>query len=236
MAKDPAFPFYAQDYLVDTIRWSRGMQGLHVSLIAESWANGGLMDEGGQPAGLGSTDVELWFKIKHKWKLVEGMWISEKLEEVRAARNIFKEKQREKGILSGKKRTKVQPKHEPKMNRGSTVVEPLESEKEKENVFNKKEPVSKLEIFEAIFTDDIFIGNLQMTHRQKDLRQAFEECYIHHSSGTSPPADLGEWKQKLNSWLSNTKINGTSKKSGKETPEDLAKAFAERRMRDANGG
>lgn len=31
-------------------------------------------------------------------------------------------------------------------------------------------------------------------------------------------------------------INGTAKKSGKETPADLAKGFAERRMRDAAGG
>ena len=63
MARDPAFPFYAQDFLVDTIRWSRSMQGLHISLLAESWANGGLHDDNGAPAGLGSTDVDLWLKI-----------------------------------------------------------------------------------------------------------------------------------------------------------------------------
>lgn len=132
MAKDPAFPFYAQDYLVDTIRWTRAMQGLHVSLMAESWANGGLHDDGGAPAGLGSTDVELWLKIKHKWKLVGGLWISEKLEEVRAERNEFREKQRQKGILSAKKRNQKPTEPEPKTNSGSTTVEPIEGEDESE--------------------------------------------------------------------------------------------------------
>lgn len=133
MAKDPAFPFYAQDYLVDTLRWSRAMQGLHVSLMAESWANGGLHDDGGMPSGLSSTDVELWLKIKHKWNLVNGVWISVKLEEVRATRNEFREKQRKKGILSGEKRKNKQTPVQPETNNGSTKVEPIESESEKEN-------------------------------------------------------------------------------------------------------
>src|SRR5688500_4696473 len=120
MAKDPSFPFYAQDFLVDTIRWSRAMQGLHVSLIAESWANDEILDDNGHPAGLTSTDVELWLKIKHKWQLVDGKWISPKLEEVRAARLSFRKKQSRKGQLSAQKRTVVKPNTQPKSNSGST--------------------------------------------------------------------------------------------------------------------
>ena len=138
MAKDPTFPFYAQDFIVDTIRWTRAMQGLHVSLMAESWANGGIPDDDGKPAGLGSTDVEPWFKIKHKWVLADGMWTSPKLEEVRAGREAFREKQREKGILSGKKRNHSSTTVQPKTNNGSTVVEPIESESEYEGGLEKK--------------------------------------------------------------------------------------------------
>ena len=137
MAKDPSFPFYAQDYLVDTIRWSRAMQGLHISLMAESWANGPLVNDGGFPMGLGSTDVEIWLKIKSKWVLLENNWINPKLEEVRAARNVFRAKQSEKGLLSAERRrngsTRVKKESQPKTNNGSTVVEPLESESEIES-------------------------------------------------------------------------------------------------------
>jgi hypothetical protein len=155
MAKDPTFPFYAQDFLVDTIRWTRAMQGLHVSLIAESWANDEILDEGGHPAGLTSTDVELWLKIKHKWELVDGKWISPKLEEVRAARLSFRQKQSKKGQLSAQKRTTVQPKHQPKGNSGSTTVEPIESEKENEY---ENESSEKLKEYDR-WTEEILDGN-----------------------------------------------------------------------------
>lgn len=163
MAKDPTFPFYAQDFLVDTIRWDRAMQGLHVCLLAESWANGGLKDDGGKPAGLGSTDVDLWLKIKHKWILETGEWKSAKLEEVRADRKAFRAKQSEKGKLSAEKRKTVKPQYQPdaqpKTNSGSTAVEPLEGESEKE--------VLKEQLKGAL--DEIFIEAIRGQWRHVDF-------------------------------------------------------------------
>jgi hypothetical protein len=69
MAKNPAFPFYAQDYLVDTLRWSREAKSLQVDLLCESWANGALVDNNGAPDGLNDEDLKIWQKIKHKWAL-----------------------------------------------------------------------------------------------------------------------------------------------------------------------
>lgn len=214
MAKDPCFPFYAQDYLVDTIRWSRAMQGLHVSLMAESWANGGLHDDNGVPAGLGSTDVELWLKIKHKWKLLSGMWISEKLEEVRAERIAFREKQREKGILSAKKRNQKSTNHQPKMSNGSTVVEPIESEDESEDEEVKGDVNSKLYFANEIFNDQAYVEQLKITHKGKDIAQAWEQCWNHFSVQPSPPEHTWLWKQKLNTWLINTKNGNGHSKTG----------------------
>lgn len=230
MAKDPTFPFYAQDYLVDTIRWTRAMQGLHVSLLAESWANGGLPDENGIPHGLGSTDVELWLKIKHKWLLVDGMWVSPKLEEVRAEREAFRQKQREKGILSGKKRNRSSTVVQPKTNSGSTTVEPIEGESESEDENGKK---TKIEIFEMLFSDERFLTDLKITHKGKNIKQAFEECYTHHSNAPNPPEYLWQWRQKLNTWLTNMKHDKPSKTNGKQSSSDLAAAFAERVRADA---
>lgn len=207
------------------------MQGLHVSLMAESWANGGIPDDNGAPAGLGSTDNDLWLKIKHKWTLVDGLWTSPKLEEVRAEREAFREKQREKGILSGKKRNQNKTKIQPKMNSGSTTVEPIEGESESEDESGLK---TKLEIFEMLFSDERFLSDLQMTHKGKDIKQGFEECYTHHSNAPNPPQYLWQWRQKLNTWLTNMKYDKPSK-NGKQSTVDLAAAFEERVRKDANG-
>lgn len=131
MAKDPTFPFYAQDYLVDTIRWSRDMKSLHVDLLAETWVNGPLKDAGGHPKGLRGDDLLIWEEIKHKWELVEepnpfenqnpeetqpllkhkatgkpggsfGFWVNEKIETVRADREKFRRKQSETGKKGGR--------------------------------------------------------------------------------------------------------------------------------------
>lgn len=83
----------------------------------------------------------------------------------------------------------------------------------------------KLKIFEAIFSDEIYIEGLVMVHRHKDIKMAFEECYIHHSNAPNPPTELHEWKQKLNTWLINTK-NGYSKKSA--AVNGRREAFAKR--------
>lgn len=79
--------------------------------------------------------------------------------------------------------------------------------------------ISKLEIFEEIFSSEIFLEQLSMTHKGKDIKQAWEECYTHHSNAPNPPREVWEWKQKLNTWLTikskegNGKaINGINKK------------------------
>lgn len=88
-----------------------------------------------------------------------------------------------------------------------------ENEIENVNEDEIKTKNSKLEIFQTLFGDDIFIEQLNRTHKGKDLKQAFEECYTHHSNAPNPPQELWEWKQKLNTWLTIKKPeNGLTKK------------------------
>jgi hypothetical protein len=82
-------------------------------------------------------------------------------------------------------------------------------------------------ITQEILSDEIFIEALQMTHKGKDLKQAWEECWIHHTSGQSPPRDVQGWKQKFNGWLSNKKANGSSKTKQQQRTTDLVKGFGE---------
>lgn len=247
MAKDPSFPFYAQDYLVDTIRWTRSMQGLHVSLLAESWANGGLQDDGGSPAGLDRTDVELWFKIKHKWVLVDKMWINQKLEDVRADREVFRAKQREKGILSGQKRSQKATKHQPKKNRGSTTVEPLEGESESEyEVKNKKEPdFSKPDIdgeplsfpFDTQPMRQLWAGWKRYRWNAYKARYPMmgEQADLQRLQGMTYPeiekaileAIAKNWKH-IYPEHGKQQGNGFGAKPRKESSEDIKRAFSER--------
>jgi hypothetical protein len=140
MAKNPAFPFYANDYLVDTLRWSRGMKSLHVDLLCESWANSKLKDIDGCPEGLAGEDRKLWTKIVHKWKLVDGFWINEKLEKCRFEREKFIERQSKAGKKSAAAKKEAQPMSQPETNHGSTTVQPLEGEEEDKVLIIKKEP------------------------------------------------------------------------------------------------
>lgn len=91
-----------------------------------------------------------------------------------------------------------------------------EKEKEKEIELDKemeKENMSKSEIFDSLFNDQRYIEQLTMTHKGKDLKQAFEECYTHHSNTPRPPHDMHEWRRKLNTWLT---IKSGPKKNGFE--------------------
>lgn len=82
----------------------------------------------------------------------------------------------------------------------------IENEDESKNELEDSRPL-KIQIQEAIFSDEIFMDQLKMTHKGKDLKEAWEECWTHHSAGPSPPRESWEWRQKLNTWLSIKKTN-----------------------------
>jgi hypothetical protein len=104
----------------------------------------------------------------------------------------------------------------------------VEKKETQEFVPRESKSLSKVDLFEAIFTDEMYLEGLAMVHRNKDIKLAFEECYIHHSNAPNPPSELGEWKQKLNTWLINTK-NGNSKTSQRtDSVNARREAFAKR--------
>jgi len=128
MGKDPAFPWYASDFVVDTIQWDRAMQGLHCYLLSVAWTNRGLTEgPTGIPTGLQPTDVEIWNRIKHKWQLRDGSFFSVKQEEIREKRKNFISSQSEKGKASARKRGSI-----PVDGSVTHPVEPIEKENEYE--------------------------------------------------------------------------------------------------------
>jgi hypothetical protein len=138
MAKDPAFSFYAQDFIVDTVQWTRAAKGLHCELLAIAWINGYIeADETGCPVELDEDGLQLWkSRVSKKWVLHNGRLFNERLEETRDARKKFKDNQSAKGKKSAELRA---TERQPIINHGSTTVqpvipvEPLEREYEEEN-------------------------------------------------------------------------------------------------------
>jgi hypothetical protein len=77
----------------------------------------------------GSTDAPVWLKIKHKWTLQNGKWYNRRLERERAKRIEFREKQKERGILSGKARREKSTTVEPPLNQRSTGAKPRRNQR-----------------------------------------------------------------------------------------------------------
>jgi hypothetical protein len=206
MAKDPAFLFYSQDFYtgVATLSWED--RGKFISILCLMHQQGRMTEETIRfLVGSISDNLKAKFSIDEK-----GMWYNKRLEEESAKRNKFTESRRKNGLGGGRPKNN-KPKAKPKNN---LMVNLMENENENEDVIEINTKKSKLEIFQTLFSDDIFIEQLNRTHKGKDLKQAFEECYTHHSNAPNPPQELWEWKQKLNTWLTIKKPehNGTSKK------------------------
>jgi uncharacterized protein YdaU (DUF1376 family) len=90
----------------------------------------------------------------------------------------------------------------------------------------------KAEIFEGIFSDQRFVTDLQCVHPGKDLKQAWEECWIYHSQKPSPPEQLWEWKQKLSSWLTiKRKDNAKQSTTGNRNTDHIAGLAADHARR-----
>jgi uncharacterized protein YdaU (DUF1376 family) len=122
MAKDPAYPMYAQDIDMDTASWSCNAFGAYVRLLNYSWINGGLPDDVDELARIARLDGGNFKKCWSKWiwgkfQKVDGVLVNRRMEEEREKREIYRKSQQLKGIKSGERR-------QPKVNRGSTGVQP----------------------------------------------------------------------------------------------------------------
>lgn len=158
MSKDPAFPFYAQDFLTGVMHFSMEERGMYITLLAYQWAHGKIPKK---RLGfiLGSDWVNAWVAVGEKFVDVDDEFVANlRLEEEREKRARFKEKQVENGKRGGRK-----PKNNPDLtqieSQTHTQKKPLEyeNENEEENESDKEEenenliPTGKSKIdYEAI--------------------------------------------------------------------------------------
>lgn len=133
MSKDPAFPFYAQDFLTGVMHLTMEERGQYITLLAYQWAHYEIPKKRlGLVVGLSWESLS--DEIREKFTETDETVYNERLEYEREKRAIFKGKQAENGKKGGR------PK-KPKQNPNETQIEsqtisqkkPLESENEKED-------------------------------------------------------------------------------------------------------
>lgn len=99
MAKDPAYPMYAQDFDMDTASWPVTAVGIHVRLLNYSWINGPLPDDTEALSRIVRLDHgnfrKLWIRIvTGKWTKTEEGLVNSRMELEREKRRSFVESQR----------------------------------------------------------------------------------------------------------------------------------------------
>ena len=212
MAKDPAFLFYPGDWLGGTMGMTFEQKGAYFELLLFQFNNGRFTEAQAKQV-LSICDASVWHMVKQKFSTDGAKFWSSRLESEIDKRKKFSESRR-----NNAKGSKTEQKPIQKVKAYAKHME-NENRNENESINNTKK--SKLEIFEMLFTDDIYIEGLSMAHKGKDIKQAFEECYIHHSNAPNPPREMWEWKQKFNTWLSIKSHNGNSKDKRKSNSDAL---------------
>lgn len=234
MDKDPAFLFYPGDASDDTQFMNRLERGCYFDLLKAQKKHRKFSIQLIQKV-LGRDFETCWPSIElvlqKEGDLYFIGWVHDSMEN-RAA-HAAKQKKRIQDYWDKKKATglnQTNTTEQPNQERGNSLEN--ENAIENENDFkNKKESLSKLEIFGALFSDDLFVEQLTRGHKGKNPEEAFEQCYTHHISGPSPPTEVWEWKQKLNTWLSIAKPDGKKhikQNSNLTHSASLAEDFARR--------
>lgn len=120
MNKPPAFQFYADDFLGGVDTFSQAEVGAYILLLCHQWNRGSIPVEPERQQNVAKGPVSDHVRSKFKAG-PDGMLRNERLEVERKKQADYREKQRQKGILSAQARSTTR---QPKSNHGSTTVEP----------------------------------------------------------------------------------------------------------------
>lgn len=189
--------WYWADWNSGTVALSRFLKGCYMDLLHAQFNTGRLSLEEIKIV-LGSDFGQAWPTLQKKFTVDKaGKYFNERLELEKNKRAAYTASRR-KNLESSHMETHMDShtaKHMDNINQNANAFQP------------KKESLSKIDIMHALFDDKLYLADLTSSFKGKDLNQAFDQCYRHHSVLPSPPQELWEWKQKLNTWLINMKSN-----------------------------
>lgn len=221
--KDPAFLFYPGDASEDTQFMNRLERGCYFDILKAQ--------KKFRRFNISLIKKVLGNDFQTCWPAIESVlrkdgefyfigWADDAIEN-RAA-HAEKQKKRIKDYWEKKKQSEAIPEpiqnnttEQPYQTRGNTLENEIANEDGNEIVIESKgvqgeKRKGKLEIFEEIFTDELFVNDLSRMYPRKNLQEAFEQCWLWHTQKPSPPVEGWEWRQKLSTWLNN-KQNGQGK-------------------------
>jgi hypothetical protein len=93
----------------------------------------------------------------------------------------------------------------------------------------KRKLPTKEEVMEELFSNEIYVEGIRLIADGKNIQQAFDECWLYHSSGPNPPAEVWLWKQKFLTWITiKKKDNATSQGRRESKTEGLVERFQKR--------
>jgi uncharacterized protein YdaU (DUF1376 family) len=227
MGRQPYMPLYVGDYIKDTRVLPLNVRGAWVDLILFMWDNPvrgefiGTIDEVARLIGCGIDEARFALDLlKQKGTadidlLTTGEYkiVSRRMKRDAQISKIRSEAGKN-GVEAKKDKGFAQAKGQAKQKQNTEYDNEYESDT---GIKIKKESLSKKEITDGLFTDERFITDLGLAHKGKDLKKAFEECYVHHSNAPNPPENIWEWRQKLNTWLSIKKQDNGNRIGNKET-------------------
>lgn len=135
MSKDPAFPFYAQDFLMGVMHLTMEERGQYITLLAYQWEHNAIPKK---RVGfiLGLTWDKLSTELKSKFIDNGDFLINDRLEEEREKRFRYKEKQAINGFKGGRPK-----KNNPNETQTKAKRKPLEDENEYEYEKEKEEEI-----------------------------------------------------------------------------------------------
>lgn len=122
--KDPTIPFYAQDFLVDTIQLPEHLVGAYIRLLCVLWINKFCYNFATPLAMISPSAKEVVELLKDKFTFYpDNTFTSNRLEEVRAKRVEIRLKRQEAGYLGGKNKWQNDSKDDSKKIAKVTVIE-----------------------------------------------------------------------------------------------------------------
>jgi len=229
MSKQPYIPLYTGDYLKDTRILTLEVRGAWVDLMIFMWGNKekgtvtGTMDEFALMLGCNTKKASLIIESLHEKDICDFEVLPNgqiKLSSRRMLRDIEISKVRKKAGQQGGNPNLLNQNPSSKKNLGYPSSD-IDNEGDSHLDLIKKE--QKQKITDSIFSDEQFVEVLKQTHRNKNLQQAFSECYNHHAFKPNPPTELWQWRQKLNTWLTikSPEKNQTPTKKRAKTLDEL---------------
>lgn len=131
MAKDPAFLFYSQDFIVGIQTMDFEERGKYITILSQMHQQGRLSEKTIRFLVGNISDT-----LKSKFSIDEnGLWFNKRLEIETEKRNKFVESRRNNGFNGGRPKNKIKPNGKPKNNH---KVNLMEDENVNENVIKNE--------------------------------------------------------------------------------------------------